>query len=169
MSNQSITAHEIEAFRRFVLLLPRERDPTLLILKGHLLIEEQIRKIIDERVEKPEVVAEAQLDCFQAICLAEALCANSSNLSLWKSLRRLNNLRNDIAHKIDDKGLEDKMTHLVSMVKAHSMIGEAGTTGESTLDAFGFALWFVFCQVAALVKRPAAPVLELLPSSTNAA
>ena len=156
MSNHSISEHEVEAFRRFVTHLPRENDATLAILKGHLLIEEQVRNILEERVAKPKAIKEAQLDCFQAICLAEAFCNDESNPDLWDTLKKLNNLRNDIAHKIEDRGLTKKMTNFVELVEKHSILSDAKPANASILLNFDFALWIVFCQVAALVK-PTSP------------
>lgn len=166
MNDHDISEHEVEAFRRFLLLLPSEREATLIILKGHLLIEEQVRKIIEERVTKPKAIADAQLDCFQAICIAEALCADESNPDLWNTLKRLNKLRNDIAHRIEDKGLKDKMANVVSLVKQHSILGSS-VDETDPLNQFDFALWIVFCQVAALVKRSSAKVMALTPRVEN--
>lgn len=50
MTGSAISDREVAAFRRFILKLPHEADPTLVVLKAHLLIEEQLRLAVDERM-----------------------------------------------------------------------------------------------------------------------
>src|SRR4051812_36661074 len=95
-----LDAHAIAAFKRFYKLLPKGDDPALMILKIHLLIEEQIRAYIDERINSPMALEAARLDCHQAICLAEALCGENIQARTWVALRKLNTLRNDVAHNL---------------------------------------------------------------------
>ena len=49
-----------------------------MILKGHLLIEEQIKLIINERVRKHESLSDARLTFHQLICIAEAFLPESN-------------------------------------------------------------------------------------------
>ena len=48
VTDAQITQRQLDAFRRFLKLLPHGQDLALVILKGHLLIEEQIKLIINE-------------------------------------------------------------------------------------------------------------------------
>ena len=72
VTDTQITQRQLDAFRRFLKLLPHGQDLALVILKGHLLIEEQIKPIISERVKKPEALSDARLTYYQYICIAEA-------------------------------------------------------------------------------------------------
>lgn len=56
MVDAPTTDRQIEAFRRFVTQLPHGKDIHLLILKAHLLIEEQVNEIIAARPPNPEVL-----------------------------------------------------------------------------------------------------------------
>jgi uncharacterized membrane protein SirB2 len=49
MMKNNISKKQVDAFRRFLNVLPHGKDTELVLLKGHLLIEEQINKIIAER------------------------------------------------------------------------------------------------------------------------
>jgi hypothetical protein len=166
MSTRPVSDREIHAFRRFLTLLPRDKDPVLLVLKGHLLVEEQLRLLVDERVSKPEAVAKAQLECFHVICLAEAFCGDQAPSYLWDVLRKLNKLRNEIAHKIELPGLQDRIANITALVKQNSVFAEGGigSIESDPMQEFDLALWVLFCHVSALVERPSAAVLELLPS-----
>ena len=72
VTDAQITQRQLDAFRRFLKLLPHGQDLALVILKGHLLIEEQIKLIINERVRKHESLSDARLTFHQLICIAEA-------------------------------------------------------------------------------------------------
>jgi hypothetical protein len=172
MTTRLVSNREIQAFRRFLTILPRDKDPVLLVLKGHLLVEEQLRLLIDERVSKPEAVAKAQLECFHVICLAEALCGDQAPPYLWDVLRKLNKLRNDIAHKIELPGLQDRIANITALVEKNSVFAEAeggiSAIESDRMQEFDLALWVLFCHVSTLVERPSAAVLELLPNDQSA-
>ena len=72
MSTKPTTERQVEAFRRFLGKLPHGKDVELVILKAHLLIEEQIRQIVDERLKTPAALRDARLTFHQAFCLAQA-------------------------------------------------------------------------------------------------
>ena len=113
-----------------------------------------------------QAVAAAQLECFHVICLAEAFCANEAPEYLWDVLRKLNKLRNDIAHKIELPGLQDRIENITSLVERNSVFAEGGigTIESDPMQKFDLALWVLFCTVSGLVERPSAAVLELLPN-----
>jgi hypothetical protein len=159
MPIQPTSKRQADAFRRFMLLLPREKDPVLVVLKGHLLIEEQLRLVVDARVAKPDAVAKAQLECFQVICLVEALCLNEAPLFVWDALRKLNKLRNDLAHKLEPKGVHDRMIDITTFVEENCGISEAerGKPDSDLFMNFEFAIWLLFTQVASLVEGPPSP------------
>lgn len=50
MSTDYVSPRQIEAFRRFFEKLPHGKDFTLVVLRGHLLLEEQVRAVVDERL-----------------------------------------------------------------------------------------------------------------------
>ena len=90
MSPPEVSDHAIASFRRFYSLLPRTKDAVLTVLKIHLLEEEQVRAFVDERVRVPASVKSARLDCYQAICLAEALSDDDIHHWIWEAARKLN-------------------------------------------------------------------------------
>ena len=108
MTDDQVTPRQIEAFGRFLKLLPHGQDLTLVLLKGHLLIEEQVRQIIDERVKIPQSLMAAELSCHQAICLAEAFCYEEQKY-IWGAVKKLNKIRNELAHKTEPIGLDDRI------------------------------------------------------------
>ena len=105
---------------RFHELLPVGDDFTLLILKGHLLIEEQIQLLLERRLPKAYALKDARLTFYQKICLAEAVIeecqTDRKDIWLWTALKELNRLRNIIAHNVLATGIEDRMTDFIGLV-----------------------------------------------------
>lgn len=58
---------------RFFAKLPKTDDLTLIVLKGHLLIEELVNFTINGLLPNPAALKSAQLDCYQRIRLLMAL------------------------------------------------------------------------------------------------
>ena len=161
--NDQITDEEVEAFRRFLALLPHGKDQLLVILKGHLLIEELLRRIVDERVKKPKALRLVRFECSHIISIAEAMCATETEAWIWGALRSLNELRNDIAHKLEPPGLKDRMDHVISLVNENSVFAEHGFGTDDRTVQFEYSLWVLFAKLIALLKKPSAQVLSMVP------
>ncbi|MEZ8193116.1 MULTISPECIES: hypothetical protein [unclassified Vibrio] len=111
---------------RFMEHFPFDADMTLQILKGHLLIEEHIREIV--KLQLPHSSAlngndGASYDCHQMICLAEAITPESDKTPwVWKALKKLNKLRNYLAHKLGDSAvLSHKIDDLIKYVRKNDL------------------------------------------------
>ena len=157
MTMDDVSAKQIEAFRRFLRMLPHGKDQHLVVLKGHLLIEEQVRQIVDERLKNPDALIDTRIDCHQAICLAQAFFPVDFQPWLWAALKKLNTIRNDIAHKLEAKGLSDKIKDFVTSFPS----GFADAPADA--DSFEMTLWSLFVAVSDLVETPSAQIIELVP------
>src|ERR1700682_6792678 len=113
MADTEITDRELNAFRRFLGRLPHGKELELVVLKAHLLMEEKIILLGDGRTKNPTALKEAKLESFHRICLAQSFFPADHQPWLWKALKRLNALRNQIAHEVDPKGVEDKIEDFV--------------------------------------------------------
>lgn len=154
MTTEHVSPKQIESFRRFFEKLPHGKDFTLIILRGHLLLEEQIRAIVEERLVNPTSLSEARLECHQWICLAEALCPKDVEPILWRSAKKLNKLRNDIAHKLDPKGLNERAADFVK-----GFPSSIEDPNDSLQERFEKSLLSLFILMAALTEKD---VIELL-------
>lgn len=154
MTDDQVTQRQLEAFGKFLKLLPHGQDLTLVILKGHLLIEEQVRQLIDERVKIPQSLGDARLTCYQAICIAEAFCSEEQKY-IWDAVKKLNNIRNELAHKTEPVGLDDRIDDFVQSVRSLNL------DEENEQKRIEFTLWALFEAVSSLVERPTATMFEL--------
>ena len=166
MSLPPIDAHANAAFKRFYTLLPRTNDEILLILKLHLLVEEQIRTFVDERLADPSALGKAKFDCHAVICIAEALCSEDIHPNIWEASRKLNSLRNQIAHNLEPKGIHDRMLDICRLVGLPATPKEQREPdGKPTpLDDFSFAVSLLFNEISLFVKRKPANVIHLVHS-----
>jgi hypothetical protein len=142
------TSRHLEAFKRFLSLLPHGKDPELVLLKGHLLIEEQVRALIDRRLQNPQALKEAnaRLEAHQAIQLAQAFFPPGHMVDIWRAISKLNTLRNAIAHNMVEKGsLADRIEAWVQSAPTGAKDFEDSTT------RFEITLWALFEAVSSLV------------------
>ena len=159
MSNSEITARQLQAFKRFLTRLPHGKDVDLVILKAHLLVEEQVNALIRERLSNPELLlGEERFESGYRIRLAQSFFPQDHWPWMWHALIQLNKLRNRVAHNIDPKGRENIMEDLIQSIP---MTGEKDS--RPVQDRFEFALWSLFEAVSSLVERDKASVLELIP------
>lgn len=142
------TTRHLEAFQRFLNLLPHGKEPELVLLKGHLLIEEQIHALIDCRLQNPQALREAnaRLEAHQAIQLAQAFFPPGHMVDIWRAISKLNTLRNDIAHKLVEKG------SLADRIEAWVQSAPTGARGiDDSTARFEITLWALFEAVSSLV------------------
>lgn len=155
-----ITERQLDAFERFLSVLPHGQDTELVLLKGHLLIEEQVRTLVDKRLRNPAALHEANatLECHQVIHLAKAFFPLGHQPELWQAVAKLNKMRNDIAHNILPSGsLNDRISAWVETFPT----GFCDLT-DKTLR-FEFTLWSLFAAISELVDTPNAEVIYLAP------
>ena len=93
---------ELQDLRRFVetLSLPHEVDTV--VLKGHILIEELLRKLVEKKlgVTFKNKDVEVPFSFHHWRILAKTAYANSESLkSVWPAAKNLNAVRNQLAHK----------------------------------------------------------------------
>ena len=152
------TSRQLKAFKKFLETLPHGKDVELVLLKGHLLIEEQIRLLVHRRLRNPDVLAEAnsRLETHQAIQLARAFFPSDHMPEFWLAALKLNKLRNDIAHNLwSETTLADKVDAWVQLVPSSL------TSGPDAQQNFELALWTLFEAISSNVDQPSAELVAL--------
>lgn len=123
---------------KFLEHFPEEGDLTLQVLKGHLLVEETLRELFIMQLPYSKVLkgnGGTSFDCHQVICLVEAMTIHSQRIPwIWQAAKKLNNIRNDLAHQLSPKGLDDKVESLITFVKKESPELRDIVTEEGSLE-----------------------------------
>src|ERR1700751_3445728 len=92
-----------DRFRRH---MPRSNDLTLIVLKGHLLMEEQINRLITISLPNPGALEQARPNLFLRLAIARALYKPRTFDSLFNAAEALNTLRNRLAHHLEHPQIE---------------------------------------------------------------
>jgi hypothetical protein len=124
MSEHSAT--DIAAYDFFLAHMPADdADISLIILKGHLLVEQRVREFVGNRLLTPQALSAARLTSHQWICLAEAMCLpNPEPAWLWATVRELNGLRNSLAHNLAPTGIQERIDKFLTSYRGlHSIRG----------------------------------------------
>jgi len=87
-------------------------DIEMILLKVHLLIEEQLQSFVDGAVRDTSLLARARFSFAQRLILAEALHRAPECFGYgwaWEAVRFLNTLRNQMAHNLESKDFSIKL------------------------------------------------------------
>jgi hypothetical protein len=111
-------------------ILPEERGYEYLILKGHLLAEEEMLNYIKRAVPNATPIIEGRFSFYQLVQIVEAMRPTGVDTWLWESLRKLNSLRNEMAHNLQPQGLERKAKELVKIVAKNTSLDISSTKSD---------------------------------------
>ena len=125
MANSSLIADKIlaipedmgpnSAWGRYASFLPETDDVSLVVLKGHLIVEELLVALVERHCFNPSSLAKARLSFAQTTYVAQALFRLPASAPWWEPIRQLNILRNSLVHQLQPKELEEKVTNLYSL------------------------------------------------------
>ena len=106
---------------RFIDLVPESSDISIIILKGHLVVEEMLNEILKSHCVDYKALLEENLTFHQKACVAKSFMS-SVGIVYFPSIFFLNRLRNDLAHNIDST----KRNHLIASFihNSRSLFGE---------------------------------------------
>lgn len=107
-----------EDMDRYLEVMPESDDLTLIVLKGHLLIEEQLESIIKIIVAHGDVLEDARLTFDNKLTIAKSMCWSRHQSEMWIAIEKLNTLRNDLAHKLDSPKLRAKGEAYISALRS---------------------------------------------------
>jgi hypothetical protein len=94
---------------RYVKDMPEVDDLALIVLKGHLLVEELLEEVIESIASHRDSIGEAKLSFHQKAVLARALCWTKADSPHWDLISKLNILRNNLAHNLESSRLGQRV------------------------------------------------------------
>lgn len=87
----------------YIVSLRYHEDELGLIVKGHLLIEYVINKIIEKKCKDPKVILLNQQNYTFLIKLQIVFSMGLLPQSIYKNIKRVNRIRNELAHNLEPK------------------------------------------------------------------
>lgn len=118
-----------EHFRSLLDRLERD-DEALIVLKGHLVIEERITAAVEKFVWHGEYIERARLTFAHKMQLARAISMDHSENTMWDLIDKRNAVRNKLAHSLDHKPRTKAMAALKQAYKR-----EVPTADEDELES----------------------------------
>lgn len=115
LKSENVTQH----IKRFYEHMPGVDDIIISILKGHLLIEEQLFELIIVKAEKTQALKDSRLSFHQILCIAESLLWYKDSEWIWSSCRKLNSIRNSLSHELEPSNLHKNIKEFLSIVEKH--------------------------------------------------
>lgn len=86
-----------------------------IVLKGHLVIEDILNRIIGQFVFHPTILEEIRLSFHSKVYLAKAFSVSEQENSIWKIILSINKIRNRIAHVLAPEGRQDAIENLKTL------------------------------------------------------
>jgi hypothetical protein len=97
--------------------LDKTDDQVLLILYAHLLIEERLRDIVAQVCREPQELPAARLSFSQVMFLCRSIIGRRDEPP-WEFVRRLNEARNRIVHRLDPGDLDGLLVSVIERLRA---------------------------------------------------
>lgn len=105
-------------------------DLSLIVLKGHLLIEELLYTIVKGAFKHPESVDQAGLRFYQLAHVARAIAYEDSLRPVWDAILAINTLRNTFAHDLETKKLEANLRQFAHAVAGNNAEAERAVLAD---------------------------------------
>jgi hypothetical protein len=100
-------------------------EEALIVLKGHLVLEERLDAIFRKFVFNPEHLERAQLRFAQKIVIARSVSLDQDKNLLWELIEKLNTLRNKLSHSLDGESRERaKEAVRAAYIRGHGELSE---------------------------------------------
>lgn len=137
------TADYFESLERFLKHLPTGKDPELVILKGHLLVERLLDTYLANNLARSSAISNAGFDFSQKLAVVEAVHPEWDCAWLWQSIRLLNRIRNRLAHRLEDNGAKSLLEEFFKNVESSEEFPELEPPKEivERLDRALFAVY----------------------------
>ena len=101
--------------------LPHYEEPaTLILLKGHLLVEELLRGYIDRKLPNPAAFKHEQFLFAKVLMLCRSLTPPKVKSWAFDAAKKLNDVRNEVAHELESPDLQSKLEGFVGLVEQHA-------------------------------------------------
>jgi hypothetical protein len=142
---EELVQSDVERFQEKIGLRPGA-DIHMILLKAHLLIEEELQAFIDKSVRDASLLKKARFTFAQRLILAEALHPAPNIFRygwVWGAAGEVNALRNQVAHDLEPKDFATRTKdlanhiHLNIVLQGNLMLVTPGEGPEYEMAKFG--------------------------------
>lgn len=119
--DEIFSAHN-ERSEKYMKLLPPSGDVSLIVLKGHLIIEEMLFEIAATHCCDRGALQKAKLSFAQLLCVTQALIKLPLGDCVWPAVSALNSIRNALVHNLNPRDLEKRIKSLEELCKGDRSI-----------------------------------------------
>lgn len=130
-------------YARFFTGMTEVEDDHLHIMRGHLLIEERLRELINQKFKNPDALIEARLTFNQLLCIAKAFYWEKGSEWLWEGITKLNNIRNSLSHKVMNKNYDRDVDAFLRLFEGNDPDRMFGVKSRLVL-----AMAFIYCRLS---------------------
>lgn len=106
-----------ERWKRYKKLLPETKDVEVVVLKGHLIVEEMLYAIAEEHCSDVKAFREARLTFAQLLNVTRAMVRLPVLETCAPIIRKLNSLRNQLMHNLEPGGLDERVYELQELCR----------------------------------------------------
>ena len=83
-----------------------------IVLKSHLIMESAIDNVIRLIFFHPDIILDARINFFLKVQIVKAYALHESHMSIWNLMLAIAELRNEIAHNLEGKKRDARMTNV---------------------------------------------------------
>jgi hypothetical protein len=130
-----------------------KKDETLIILKGHLLLEDLMSEYCASHVENEKPLEDARFSFTQLMHLVKALKKRKPPGDwVWPSIQKLNVLRNKLAHKLTPTEYKEKRDEFISYIRTNSNREQLFSDFPETYEKLAMAIFIVHTALSIYLK-----------------
>lgn len=99
--------------------IPKSDDVTLVVIKGHLVVENCLYKIFSTHIKNHKYLDDAKLSFIQLLNLVKAISSVPFHQETFEQIKKLNTLRNHLAHNLTNEQTGKKVNDFIESVGIH--------------------------------------------------
>ena len=142
-----------QAFSRYASLIPKTDDLSLIVLKGHLIIEEILYNLLLEHCGRPKHLEKAKLRFSQLMWVLRSVVKPPIIDMVWETISIINSLRNKLSHNLEPKDLSKYISSLKKLTVNNMKIKPEGYKPPNTpVEITTTAIYFVLGQLQVITS-----------------
>lgn len=135
-------------WERYRNLLPDSEEVELIVLKGHLIIEEMLYRLATKLAHNPEHLDAARLTFKQLCCVVRSQLFLPLMDTGWDAIAVLNSLRNKLAHNLEPRDIDKHILELERLCKSDKRLPADYKPPDSAGGKAKVAICFIIGQLS---------------------